>query len=260
MFLPPQPLSVSPSCTQVALMTRFNGIGYTFVLAGFLKIVTVGGLVMSAPVDAARTAFGKASPYLMVPVGLALCWVAKQVVDTGLNESKRFMQYMVATLVLLYFALVKLMYKHEPDSEWVRRPRPRLPGQLADLRAQLGDKDLTAGGSLSDSRSYMPEKPGKELYDDVAWYEGRYPSQLIAGAAEGPRGGRGSTVARLDARRAPAAASETDEDYGSASGASDFLRTRERGAAADADTNGTAVPVAAARFSNRRSFLSENTR
>eukprot|EP00878_Enallax_costatus_P029494 GHUV01031985.1.p2 GENE.GHUV01031985.1~~GHUV01031985.1.p2 ORF type:complete len:102 (+),score=14.64 GHUV01031985.1:1226-1531(+) len=79
MFLPPQPLSVSPSCTQVALMTRFNGIGYTFVLAGFLKIVTVGGLVMSAPVDAARTAFGKASPYLMVPVGLALCWVAKQV-------------------------------------------------------------------------------------------------------------------------------------------------------------------------------------
>lgn len=60
-------------------MTRFNGIGYTFVLAGFLKIVTVGGLVISAPVDAARTAFGKASPYLMVPVGLGMCWVAKQV-------------------------------------------------------------------------------------------------------------------------------------------------------------------------------------
>lgn len=64
---------------QVSLMTRFNGIGYTFVLAGFLKIVTLGGLVASAPVDTARTAFGKASPYLLVPVGLGMCWVAKQV-------------------------------------------------------------------------------------------------------------------------------------------------------------------------------------
>lgn len=64
---------------QVALLTRFNGVGYTFVLAGFLKIVTVGGLAASAPVDTARTAFGRASPYLMVPVGLGLCWVAKQV-------------------------------------------------------------------------------------------------------------------------------------------------------------------------------------
>ncbi len=54
-------------------------MGYTFVLAGFLKVVTVGGLALSAPVDAARTAFGKASPYLMVPVGLGMCWLAKQV-------------------------------------------------------------------------------------------------------------------------------------------------------------------------------------
>jgi hypothetical protein len=68
-----------PVHVQVALLTRFNGIGYTFVLAGFLKIVTVGGLAVSSPVDTARTAFGKASPYLMVPVGLGMCWVAKQV-------------------------------------------------------------------------------------------------------------------------------------------------------------------------------------
>jgi hypothetical protein len=68
-----------PHHLQVALLSRFNGIGYTFVLAGFLKIVTVGGLTMSSPVDTARTAFGKASPYLMVPVGLGMCWVAKQV-------------------------------------------------------------------------------------------------------------------------------------------------------------------------------------
>jgi hypothetical protein len=66
-------------CVKVALLTRFNGIGYTFVLAGFLKIVTLGGLASSAPVDMARTSLGKASPYLMVPVGLGLCWIAKQV-------------------------------------------------------------------------------------------------------------------------------------------------------------------------------------
>lgn len=64
---------------QVTLLSRFNGVGYTFVLAGFLKIMTVGGLTLSAPTDVARTAFGKATPYLMVPVGLGLCWIAKQV-------------------------------------------------------------------------------------------------------------------------------------------------------------------------------------
>lgn len=96
---------------QVALLTRFNGVGYTFVLAGFLKVVTIGGLTLSAPVDTARTAFGKASPYLMVPVGLGLCWVAKQIVDSGLHESKKFLRYMVGVLALLYFGLVKLMYK-----------------------------------------------------------------------------------------------------------------------------------------------------
>lgn len=64
---------------QVTLLSRFNGVGYTFVLAGFLKIMTVGGLTLSTPTDVARTAFGKATPYLMVPVGLGMCWVAKQV-------------------------------------------------------------------------------------------------------------------------------------------------------------------------------------
>jgi hypothetical protein len=66
-------------CHQVTLLSRFNGVGYTFVLAGFLKIMTVGGLSLSAPTDVARTAFGKATPYLMVPVGLAMCWAAKTV-------------------------------------------------------------------------------------------------------------------------------------------------------------------------------------
>lgn len=36
---------------------------------------------------------------------------AVQVVDTGLNESKRFLQYLAVALVVAYFGLVKLMYK-----------------------------------------------------------------------------------------------------------------------------------------------------
>lgn len=74
-----------PPLLQVSLSGRFTGVGYTFVLAGFLKIVTLGGLAASAPVDTARTAFGKASPYLMVPVGLGLCWVAKQVLVRAMH-------------------------------------------------------------------------------------------------------------------------------------------------------------------------------
>ncbi|KAF6266482.1 hypothetical protein COO60DRAFT_1472444 [Scenedesmus sp. NREL 46B-D3] len=221
---------------SVALLTRFNGIGYTFVLAGFLKIVTVGGLAASSP------------PYLMVPVGLGMAWLAKQVVDSGLNESKRFLQYMVGVLVLLYFGLVKLMYRYQPDSEWVRRPRPRLPGPMSDLRAQLGDKDLLAGaGALADSRSYQRDKPGQELYDDVAWYEGRYPSQLGEGR---PRGSRASSSARA----AAAAGSDTDADYAEyAAGLDDYLRTR---GAAGPDPDRADRPLAA-KVANRRSYLSD---
>lgn len=101
------------SCVQVALTTRFNGIGYTFVLAGFLKIVTLGGLVMSAPVDAARTAFGKASPYLMVPVGLGLCWVAKQVTarSTRTHDTSNAASCLIPPAILPTMALQNIGHR-----------------------------------------------------------------------------------------------------------------------------------------------------
>ena len=42
-------------------------------------------------------------------------------------------------------------------------------------------------GTMGDSRTYQLDKPDQDkyMYDDVAWYEGRYPSQLQEGAAEG---------------------------------------------------------------------------
>ncbi len=63
------------------------GPGYTFALAGFLKIMTMGGLAVAAPNEAMRTAIGQYSQYLMVPVGLGLCWLAKQVCLSGIGIS-----------------------------------------------------------------------------------------------------------------------------------------------------------------------------
>lgn len=45
--------------TQISLARRIPGIEYTFVLAGFLKILTIGSLAYSAPVETLRTAAGE---------------------------------------------------------------------------------------------------------------------------------------------------------------------------------------------------------
>lgn len=70
----------------------------------------------------------------------------------------------------------------------------------------------TGYGSLSDSRAYLPERPDKELYDDLAWYEGRYPSQLGGRNEEATgRSRAAAAAARMSARTAAAAASDTGE-------------------------------------------------
>jgi len=202
-------------------------VGYTFLLAGFLKIMTLGTLAVSAPNEATRTAFGKVSSYLLVPVGLGLAWFAKVAVESGLNESKKFLRWMVAILVIAYFVLAKLLFKYTPNMEVVNRPRSRLPGPLGDVRSRLGDKELAVGGSMvgagagtmGDSRAYQLDKPDQDkyMYDDVAWYEGRYPSQLQEGAAEG-RLGRGN---RLNA--------DIDLDEGRLDDVEELLAARGRG-------------------------------
>lgn len=63
-FLPPDPSisAATPPCLpfQISLLRRMPRIEYTFVLAGFLKILTIGSLAYSAPVDTLRTAAGTA--------------------------------------------------------------------------------------------------------------------------------------------------------------------------------------------------------
>ncbi len=43
---------------QVSLVRRFPGVGYTFMLAGALKIMTVGWIATGAPRECVRTAAG----------------------------------------------------------------------------------------------------------------------------------------------------------------------------------------------------------
>jgi hypothetical protein len=52
---------------QISLARRIPGVEYTFVLAGFLKILTIGGLAYSAPVETLRTAAGEGGGGSRVP-------------------------------------------------------------------------------------------------------------------------------------------------------------------------------------------------
>lgn len=49
-------------------------------------------------------------------------------------------------LVAARCAVFVLHCRYDPQTDLVRRPRPRMPGQMAELRAQLGDRELLAGG------------------------------------------------------------------------------------------------------------------
>jgi hypothetical protein len=77
----------------------------------------------------------------------------------------------------------------------------------------------------------------------MAWYEGRYPSQLD------PKGSRRGAQGSMSSRSAALAATDTDDDLG---GAMPSAPGRGRG--------GTAEPTISVKPSGRRSFLSDNSR
>jgi hypothetical protein len=49
----------------------------------------------------------------------------------------------------------------DSPGEWVRRPRARLPGQMAALRAELGDRELLAGARLARVRGVRAGAAGR---------------------------------------------------------------------------------------------------
>jgi hypothetical protein len=131
-----------------ALTLRTYGPGHTFVLAGFLKILTLGAVTSGAPAGAHRTAAGEISPMLLVPVSLALCWAAKQAVDSRLVDEPGFYPGLVAVLALAYFGLTPLLYRYDGDYGDLQRrvlsPRPRAHGRLRLPGA--GDTGMAAAG------------------------------------------------------------------------------------------------------------------
>eukprot|EP00197_Chlamydomonas_leiostraca_P005067 CAMPEP_0202874552 /NCGR_PEP_ID=MMETSP1391-20130828/25613_1 /ASSEMBLY_ACC=CAM_ASM_000867 /TAXON_ID=1034604 /ORGANISM="Chlamydomonas leiostraca, Strain SAG 11-49" /LENGTH=259 /DNA_ID=CAMNT_0049556007 /DNA_START=39 /DNA_END=815 /DNA_ORIENTATION=+ len=180
----PNPNNEGPQA--ISLISRLPGPGTTFVLAGFLKILTIGAVASTAPQDTLRTAIGKMSPYLMVPVGLVMCWVAKFIVDNELQESRKFMAGLVAVLVFLYFGLYKLLYRWDPRAELPRGTTAVMASSpVARARAWAGDRELGSpipgGVTMRDSRAYVKEQGSTKYVDDLAYYEGQYASDMARG-------------------------------------------------------------------------------
>lgn len=116
-------------------------IGYTFALAGFLKILTMSTLLQSAPAGAIRSAAGEASQYLLVPGALLMAWVAKQIVDRGLQESPRFLAGLAGVCLCLYLGLYKVLYRYDPAAYVNNLPPAKAPARSHQGRQDAVDKE-----------------------------------------------------------------------------------------------------------------------
>jgi hypothetical protein len=172
------------------LTLRNYGPGHTFVLAGFLKILTLGSVASGAPSGAHRTAAGEASPYLLVPGALALCAAAKYAVDSRLVEVAGFYPALAACLALLYFGLGPLLYRYDGDYGDLKRrvlsPRPRMGrmGRGGSAMAEAGGRELITtaaaaagdgGGGSGDVWGRRTSRAVGQLHDPDEYYRrGRY--------------------------------------------------------------------------------------
>lgn len=181
--------------STAALTLRTYGPGHTFVLAGFLKILTIGSVAAGAPAGAYRTAAGEISPYLLVPVSLGLCAAAKWAVDTRAVDEPGFLPGLAAVLALVYFGLTPLLYRYDGDYSDLRRrvlsPRPRGHGRLRDgarptgtlgeAMVGAGARDLlataaaTPGGAAGGAWGRRTSRAVGQVHDADEYYRsGRY--------------------------------------------------------------------------------------
>lgn len=64
--------------------------------------------------------------------------------ERGFNCGFRFLPGLVSVLLLIYFGLVKVLYKVETGVDVTsRRTRARQAGPVAEMRAEMGDRDMT---------------------------------------------------------------------------------------------------------------------
>ncbi|GIL93437.1 hypothetical protein Vretifemale_20840 [Volvox reticuliferus] len=122
---------------EISLVHQVPGAGYTFMLAGALKIMTLGWVATGAPRECVRTAAGQYSQFLMIPVGLVLCLIAKKVVNAGLQESGRFMSFLLGITAFLYFGLYSVLYRYEPRTWYAQQ---RLQAAAAHSRSPYAEE------------------------------------------------------------------------------------------------------------------------
>ncbi|GFR40254.1 hypothetical protein Agub_g826 [Astrephomene gubernaculifera] len=195
---------------EVSLTYRFPGAGATFMLAGALKIMTIGWIATGAPRECVRTVAGQYAQFLLLPIGLLLCLVAKKIVDSGLHESRRFMAFLLAGTAFLYFGLYSVLYRYEPRT-W--HAQQRIQASASHSRALSPHaEELAAAGAPSSRRSnkFIIQRQLEGEYDArTAAYYARAPEMqmqeveaqlqgLPAGMLQGAGGGAAAGAAEAD--------------------------------------------------------------
>ncbi|KAG2437492.1 hypothetical protein HXX76_006141 [Chlamydomonas incerta] len=201
---------------EISLTRRVPGVGYTFMLAGALKIMTVGWIATSAPRECVRTAAGQYAQFLLLPVGLLLCLIAKKIVDAGLHESKRFMAFVLGLTAVAYFGFYPLLYRYEPKTYYAQQ-RLLATATHQPARSSYAEETAAAAGAAAGRNKFIIQRQLEGEYDNrMAAYYSRAPEMQMAevndrvgslpdGMMGAPGSGSGATVGSTTAeRRLPA--------------------------------------------------------
>ncbi|KXZ49660.1 hypothetical protein GPECTOR_20g517 [Gonium pectorale] len=185
------------------------------MLAGALKIMTVGWIASGAPQGCVRTVAGQYAQFLLLPVGLLMCFIAKKIVDSGLHESRRFMALVLGITAFLYFGLYSVLYRYEPKT-W--SAQQRLAAAAAHQRTSPYADELADGSSRRNkfiiqrqlegeyetrTAAYYARAPEMQMQEVEAAVDG-LPAGMVGGGGRGEGAlGVGSTVAERRAGLAP---------------------------------------------------------
>eukprot|EP00198_Chlamydomonas_reinhardtii_P008347 XP_001697684.1 predicted protein [Chlamydomonas reinhardtii] len=192
---------------EISLTRRVPGVGYTFMLAGALKIMTVGWIATSAPRECVRTAAGQYAQFLLLPVGLLLCLIAKKIVDAGLHESKRFMAFVLGLTAFAYFGLYPVLYRYEPKTYHAQQ---RLLEAATHQPARSPYPEDAASTAAAGRKKFIVQRQLEGEYDNrLPSYYSRAPEMQMAEVNDRvgslPDGMLGATVGSTTAeRRLPA--------------------------------------------------------
>ncbi|KAG2438228.1 hypothetical protein HYH02_010929 [Chlamydomonas schloesseri] len=163
---------------EISLTRRVPGVGYTFMLAGALKIMTVGWIATSAPRECVRTVAGQYAQFLLLPVGLLLCLIAKKIVDAGLHESKRFMAFVLGLTAFAYVGLYPVLYRYEPKTYYAQQ---RLIEAATHQPTRSPYADETSSTAAANRNKFIVQRQLEGEYDNrLPSYYSRAPEMQMA--------------------------------------------------------------------------------